>query len=71
MNAIRELTISTLTPGGELKFEENGWNSNSVAVMMQWQLDEDGEYRPHTVFPDSEATVEFQLTDLLRERLGE
>ena len=71
MNAIRALEIETLTPGGALHFEENGWNSNSVAVMMQWQKDEDGTYRPHVVFPASEATVEFQLTDLLEERLAQ
>ena len=71
MNAIRALDITTLTPGGNLHFEENGWNSNGVAVMLQWQKDEDGKYRTHTVFPASEATVEFQLTDLLKERLGQ
>lgn len=70
MNAIRALEITSLTPGGALHFEENGWNSNGVAVMCQWQKDEDGQYRTHTVFPASEATVEFQLTDLLKERLG-
>lgn len=39
--------------------------------MMQWQKDEDGTYRPHVVFPASEATVEFQLTDLLEERIAQ
>jgi len=38
--------------------------------MVQWQKDEDGVYRPHNVFPASEATVEFQLTDLLKAKLG-
>lgn len=68
-DAIRALNINSLTPGGELSFLDTGWNENGVAVMVQWQRDEDGEFRPHSVFPDSEATVEFQLTDLLKERL--
>ena len=71
MNAIRALDLSTLTPGGALHIEENGWNSNSVAVMCQWQKGEDGQYRTRTVFPASEATTEFQLTDLLKEKLGQ
>lgn len=67
--AIRALNISTLTPGGALKFEENGWNSNSVAVMVQWQKDADNVYRPHAVFPAKEATVEFQLPELLKSKV--
>lgn len=70
MNAIRALEIPSLTPGGELHFLETGWNENGLAVMVQWQKDEDGVYRPHNVFPAAEATVEFQLTDLLKEKLG-
>lgn len=69
MNAVRELKITSLTPGGELNFQDNGWNKNGLAVMVQWQKDDDGIYRPHTVFPASEATVEFQLTDLLKSKL--
>jgi branched-chain amino acid transport system substrate-binding protein len=65
-DTIRGLTITSLTPGGALNFLENGWNENGVAVMVQWQKDNDGKYRPHTVFPASEATVEFQPTDLLK-----
>lgn len=68
-DAIRELTITSLTPGGTLKFNETGWNENSVAVMIQWQKDKDGKYRPHSVFPPEEATVEFQLTDMLKEKM--
>jgi hypothetical protein len=37
--------------------------------MAQWQKDPDGEYRPHAVFPADEATVPFQLTDLLKARI--
>ncbi len=65
-DAIRALTITSLTPGGALKFDETGWNTNSVAVMIQWQKDSDGVYRPHSVFPPQEATVEFQLTEMLK-----
>jgi len=67
-DAIRALTIPSLTPGGGLNFDETGWNRNSVAVMIQWQRDQDGVFRPHAVFPPSEATVEFQLTDMLKAR---
>lgn len=65
-DAIRALTITSLTPGGALKFDETGWNTDSVAVMIQWQKDSDGVYRPHSVFPPEEATVEFQLTEMLK-----
>lgn len=65
---IRALTITSLTPGGALNFDATGWNRNSEAVMVQWQKDKDGVFRPHTVFPPSEATVEFQLTEMLNER---
>jgi branched-chain amino acid transport system substrate-binding protein len=67
-DAIRSLTITSLTPGGALKFDNTGWNQNGVAVMIQWQKDGDGVFRPHSVFPPSEATVEFQLTDMLKSR---
>lgn len=70
MKAVRELKITSLTPGGELNFQENGWNKNGLAVMVQWQKDSDGLYRPHTVFPASEATVKFQLTELLKSKLA-
>ena len=66
--AIRALTITSLTPGGGLKFDNTGWNQNGVAVMIQWQKDPDGNFRPHSVFPPSEATVDFQLTDMLKAR---
>lgn len=66
MNAIRALKINSLTPGGALGFDATGWNKNAPAVMVQWQKDKDGVYRPHSVFPASEATVKFQLTDLLK-----
>lgn len=69
-DAIRALTITSLTPGGALKFNKAGWNENGVAVMIQWQKDKDGVYRPHSVFPPSEATVDFQLTDMLKKKLG-
>ncbi|MHC6202063.1 type 1 periplasmic-binding domain-containing protein [Breznakiellaceae bacterium SP9] len=67
--AIRKLNGTSVTPGGALKFGANGWNENSVAVMIQWQKDTDGKFRPHAVFPPSEAAVEFQLTDMLKERI--
>lgn len=70
MNEIRKLNISSATPGGALAFNETGWNTKSVAVMAQWQKDADGKYRMHTVFPESEATVDFQLSELLKKRIA-
>jgi len=67
-DAIRALTITSLTPGGALNIDKTGWNQNGVAVMIQWQKDNDGKFRPHSVFPPSEATVDFQLTDMLKAR---
>lgn len=66
---VRKLTVTTLAPGGALKFNDAGWNTNSVAVMVQWQKGTDGKFRCKTVFPESEATNEFQLTDLLKARM--
>jgi len=67
-DAIRALTITSLTPGGALNIDKTGWNQKGVAVMIQWQKDPDGKFRPHSVFPPSEATVDFQLTDMLKAR---
>jgi len=68
-DAFRELTITGATPGGALNFDETGWNQNAVAVMGQWQRGPDGRFRTHAVYPPQEATVEFQLTQLLADRL--
>jgi branched-chain amino acid transport system substrate-binding protein len=69
MSTIRSLDIVSLTPGGKLGFDAAGWNKNGLAVMIQWQKDQDGQFRPHSVFPPSEATVEFQLSDMLKARV--
>ncbi|GHV26359.1 branched chain amino acid ABC transporter substrate-binding protein [Spirochaetia bacterium] len=66
---IRGLQIDSLAPGGPLNFKENGWNQSAVSVMVQWMKDKDGIYRPHTVFPASEAAVEFQLSDMLKAKI--
>jgi branched-chain amino acid transport system substrate-binding protein len=68
-DTLRALTITSLTPGGALNFDATGWNKNGVAVMIQWQKDKDGVFRPHSVFPPSEATVDFQLSDMLKTRV--
>jgi branched-chain amino acid transport system substrate-binding protein len=65
----RSLDVAALTPGGAMKFDETGWNVNSVGIMSQWQKDPDGVYRTRSVYPPSEATVEFQLTKLLTDRI--
>lgn len=61
-DAILGLDIPTLQPSGNLKFDETGNNENATAVMIQWQKCDDGQYRPRTVFPESEATAEYQVT---------
>ena len=66
---IRGLKIDSLAPGGPLNFNEKGWNQSAVSVMVQWMKDNDGIYRPHTVFPASEAAVEFQLSDMLKAKV--
>ena len=65
MNGIRALTCTSATPGGAVAFDETGANANAHAVIVQWQTGEDGVYRPYCVFPESEATAEFQMTDEL------
>jgi branched-chain amino acid transport system substrate-binding protein len=67
--AIRGLKIGSLAPGGALNFSAAGWNQSAVAVMVQWQKDKDGIFRPHTVFPPSEAAVEFQMSDMLKAKI--
>jgi branched-chain amino acid transport system substrate-binding protein len=67
-DVLREMKITSLTPGGGLNFNRAGWNQNGVAVMIQWQKDQDGIFRPHSVFPPSESTVNFQLTEILKAR---
>ena len=68
-DAIRALTITSLTPGGPLKFNADGWSENGLAVMIQWQKGTDGVYRPRSVFPPEEADVDFQLTDMLKTKI--
>jgi branched-chain amino acid transport system substrate-binding protein len=67
-DAIRAINTTTLTPGGHMKFNAEGWNTAGVAVMNQWQKDPDGKYRLHAVYPPSERTVDFFLPDLLKQK---
>jgi len=69
-DAFRALTITGATPGGAMNFDATGWNQNAVAVMGQWQRGADGMFRTHAVYPPSEATVDFQLTQLLIDRIA-
>ena len=43
-----------------------GANVNAHAVIVQWQKGEDGAYRTISVFPESEAGGEFQMTEDLK-----
>lgn len=63
---LRALTCAAATPGGEVSFDETGANNNAHAVIVQWQKGEDDIYRTRCVFPDNEASAEFQMTDDLK-----
>lgn len=62
--AIRSLKIPTVQTGltNVLDFTDNGANLDAKPVIIQWQKDEDGTYRPHTVFPTAQVSegVEFK-----------
>ncbi|SCP99460.1 ABC transporter substrate-binding protein [Anaerobium acetethylicum] len=60
-DAVKALTCSSTTPGGVMKFDETGANTNAHAVIIQWQKGDDGVYRTRSVFPDTEAGAAFQL----------
>lgn len=62
MEELRALTCTAATPGGAVSFDETGANVNAHAVIVQWQKGEDGVYRTNSVFPDTEAGAEFQMT---------
>ncbi|MDO4322511.1 MAG: ABC transporter substrate-binding protein [Lachnospiraceae bacterium] len=56
-DTIRNLSIPTVQGGktGMLAFDENGANTDASPVIVQWQKDDDGTYRPHTIFPENLA----------------
>ena len=64
--ALKGLTCSAATPGGAISIDETGANVNAHAVIVQWQKGEDGVYRTISVFPETEAGGEFQMTDDLK-----
>ena len=53
--AIRSLSCASLQGGktNVLSFDASGANLDAVPVIVQWQKDGDGVYRPHTVFPQN------------------
>lgn len=67
MTACREVDIDTFV--GKINFDENGQNTNIITAVVQWQKDEDSEFRPHCIFPDSIAAEEFQVTDDMKSML--
>lgn len=54
---IRGLELASVQPGitNVVDFDENGANLDAVPVIVQWQKDDDGLYRPHTIFPESQV----------------
>ncbi len=56
-DAIRNLSIETVQGGktNVLSFDETGANTDAEPVIVQWQLDDDGKYRPHTVYSLEQA----------------
>ena len=65
-DTLANITCKAATPGGEIKFDDTHANTNAHAVIVQWQKGEDGTYTTRTVFPDDEATAEFQLPEDLK-----
>jgi len=66
-DAIAALDCTAATPGGAVSFDETHANVNAQAIILQWQKDENGNYSTRTVFPEGEATAEFQLPEDLAE----
>lgn len=58
--AIRETNLMTMQAGGPVQFDEVGNNVNAVPVIVQWQKQDDGVYEAVTIWPESEATAEYQ-----------
>lgn len=62
-DTIRGLDIDTFTVGGPVKFDETGYNTNALALMVQWQKQPDGTFLPRTVYPDKYTTTEYLLPE--------
>lgn len=61
MQALRETDLPSLQTSGNVQFDEVGNNVNAIPVVVQWQKREsDGAYVPVTVWPESEASAEYQ-----------
>ncbi len=65
-DAIRALEIDTFTVGGPQKFDETGYNTNALALMVQWQKQPDGSFLPRTVYPEEYTTTEYVLPESMR-----
>lgn len=61
-DAIRGLDMKIFN--GYVDFDETGTNHGAQVYVIQWQKDEDGKFRPRTVFPDTYAAAELQLDKL-------
>ena len=61
--ALRNININTVFPGGNVDFDETGLNVNAVPVIVQWQKMEDGSIVPRTVYPESVATADYILPE--------
>ena len=69
-DALHTLSTDTLTPGAApAVFDGTGSNTTAHACIVQWIDDGDGVYRTRTVFPAEDASVEFQMTDGLKEMM--
>lgn len=68
MEACRDVDIDTFV--GPIHFDETGQNTNITTAVVQWQKDEDGEFRPRCVYPDSIKAADFFVTDQMRTMFG-
>ena len=50
--------LSQLFAPGYVTFDETGWNDSAYAVLIQWQVCEDGISRPLTIYPREASSVE-------------
>ena len=61
-DAIRNLDMQIFN--GHVNFDETGTNLGAEVLVIQWQRDPDGQFRPRTIFPEHLATSELQLHNL-------
>ncbi|ALS22599.1 MULTISPECIES: ABC transporter substrate-binding protein [Paenibacillus] len=52
---LKEDDKGNIMPGGNIEFDQTGWNKNVYPVLIQWQ-----EGIPKTIYPESDAKAQFK-----------